>query len=170
MFASIYGLKRLSMGDAIRSVLENQPDTELALDIKGLLVKGLAVPDELAIRCLEVALMDLPCNTTGVVLDGYPATEQQAVLLQACSIIPIKIFELEIPMKEILNRGQLDKKESKRPYPVHDSAQILTVKNSNYKQGIQHIKEYYMMQHQNWCEVDATRSKWWVSNKILEEV
>lgn len=170
MFASIYGLQRLSMGDAIRSVLDNQPDTELALDIKSLLVKGLAVPDELAVRCLEVTLMDLTCNTTGVVLDGYPATEQQAILLQACSIIPIKIFELEIPMKEILNRGQLEKKESKRPYPVHDSAQILTVKNSNYKQEIQRIKEYYMLQHQNWCEVDATRSKWWVANKIREEV
>ncbi|XP_077343259.1 adenylate kinase 9 isoform X2 [Lithobates pipiens] len=170
MFASIYGLQRLSMGNAIRSVLDNQPDTELALDIKSLLVKGLTVPDELAVRCLEVTLMDLTCNTTGVVLDGYPATEQQAILLQACSIIPIKIFELEIPMKEILNRGQLEKKESKRPYPVHDSAQILTVKNSNYKQEIQCIKEYYMLQHQNWCEVDATRSKWWVANKIREEV
>ncbi|XP_018429496.1 PREDICTED: adenylate kinase 9 [Nanorana parkeri] len=170
MFASTYGLQRLSMGDAIRSVLENQPDTELASDIKSLLVKGLAVPDELAIKCLEVALMDPTCNTTGVVLDGYPATEQQAVLLQACSIIPIKIFELEIQMREILYRGQLDKKESKRPYPVHDSAQILTVRNSNYKQEIQRIKEYYVMQHQNWCEVDATRSKWWVSNQIVEEV
>ncbi|KAM5165186.1 adenylate kinase 9 [Mantella aurantiaca] len=170
MFASVYGLQRLSMGDAIRSVLENQPDTELALDIKSLLVKGLIVPDELAIRCLEVALMDLTCNTTGVVLDGYPATEQQAVLLQACSIIPIKIFELEIPMNEVLNRGQRDKKESKRPYPLHDSSQILSVKNTNYKQEIHHIKEYYVMQHQNWCEVDATRSKWWVANKILEEV
>ncbi|XP_072264855.1 adenylate kinase 9 isoform X2 [Pyxicephalus adspersus] len=170
MFAKIYGVQRLSMGDAIRSVLENQPDTELASDIKSLLVKGLVVPDELGIRCLEVALMDLTCNTSGVVLDGYPATEQQAILLQACSIIPIKIFELEIPMKDILNRGQLDKKESKRPYPAHDSAQILTVQNSNYKQEIQHIREYFMMQHQNWCQVDATRSKWWVANKILEEV
>ncbi|KAM9316639.1 adenylate kinase 9 [Gastrophryne carolinensis] len=170
MFASHYGLKRLSIGDAIRSVLENQPSTQLALDIKGHLVKGLVVPDELAIRCLEVELMDVACNTTGVVLDGYPATKQQADLLEACSIIPIKIFELEMPMKEILNRGQQDKKETKRPYPVHDSAQILAIQNSSYKQELHRIKEYYIIQHHNWCEVDATRSKWWVSYKIIEEV
>ncbi|XP_056422277.1 adenylate kinase 9 isoform X3 [Hyla sarda] len=171
MFTRIYGLQRLSLGDAIRSVLENQPNTELELNIKSHLEKGLVVPDDLAIRCLEIAMMDLTCNTTGVVLDGYPATKQQADLLEACSIIPIKIFELELPVKEVLKRGLQDKKDAKsRNYPVHDSAQILTVRNSNYKQEINRIKDYYVTQHQNWCEVDAMRSKWWVSNKIIEEV
>ncbi|XP_075059003.1 adenylate kinase 9 isoform X2 [Mixophyes fleayi] len=171
MFTSVYGLQRLSMGDAIRFVLENQPDTEVALQIKNHLVKGLVVPDELAIKCLEVAMMDITCNTTGVVLDGFPATKQQADLLEACSIIPIKIFELEIPMQEVLKRGILDKKDTKRMlYPAHDSAQILAVRNSNYKQEVQRIKKYYKMQHKNWREVDAMHSKWWVSNKIIEEV
>ncbi|XP_069830926.1 adenylate kinase 9 [Dendropsophus ebraccatus] len=171
MFTSMYGLQRLSIGDAIRSVLENQPNTELALDIKCHLEKGNVVPDDLAIRCLEIAMMDLTCNTTGVVFDGYPATKQQADLLKACSIIPIKIFELELPLKDVLERGLQDKKDAKsRQYPVHDSAQILTVRNSNYKQEINRIKDYYVTQHQNWCEVDAIRSKWWVSNKIIEEV
>ncbi|XP_063773183.1 adenylate kinase 9 isoform X2 [Pseudophryne corroboree] len=171
MFTSIYGLQRLSMGDAIRFMLENQPDTELALEIKNYLVKGLVVPDELAIKCLEVAMMDITCNTTGVVLDGYPATKQQADLLEAYSIIPIKIFELEISMQEVLKRGLLDKKDTKSmPYPAHDSAQILAVRNSNYKQEVQRIKKYYGLQHQNWCEIDAMHSKWWVSNKIIKEV
>ncbi|XP_075718379.1 adenylate kinase 9 isoform X2 [Rhinoderma darwinii] len=171
MFTRVYGLQCLSVGDAIRSVLENQPNTELSLDIKNHLEKGLVVPDDLAIRCLEISMMDLTCNTTGVVFDGYPATKQQADLLEACSIIPIKIFELELPVKEVLKRGLQDKKEAtSRPYPVHDSSQILTVRNSNYKQEINCIKDYYVKQHQNWCEVGAMRSKWWVSNKIIEEV
>ncbi|XP_075124277.1 adenylate kinase 9 [Leptodactylus fuscus] len=171
IFTSMYGLQRLSIGGAIRAMLENQPNTELALEIKSHLEKGLVVPDDLAIKCLEIALMDLTCTTTGVVFDGYPATKKQADLLETCSIIPIKIFELELPAKEVLRRGLQDKKEAKsRPHPVHDSAQILTVRNSNYKQEINRIKDYYVTQHQNWCEVDAMRSKWWVSNKIMEEV
>ncbi|KAM4041197.1 adenylate kinase 9 isoform 2-T2 [Anomaloglossus baeobatrachus] len=171
MFTRLYGLQRLSMGDAIRSVLENQPNTELALDIKSHLETGKVVPDDMAIRCLEIAMMDLTCNTTGVVFDGYPTTKRQVDLLEACSIIPIKIFELELPVKEVLKRELQDKKDAKsRPYPLHDSAQILTVRNSNYKQEINHFKEYYVTQHQNWCEVDAMRSKWWVSNRIIEEV
>ncbi|XP_073432131.1 adenylate kinase 9 isoform X2 [Dendrobates tinctorius] len=171
MFTRIYGLQRLSMGDAIRSVLENQPNTELALDIKSHLEKGKVVPDDMAIRCLEIAMMDLTCNTTGVVFDGYPVTKRQVDLLEACSIIPIKMFELELPVKEVLKRGLQDKKDAKsRPYPLHDSTQILMLRNSNYKQEINHFKEYYVTAHQNWCGVDAMCSKWSVSSRIIQEV
>uniref|UniRef100_A0A8C5WHZ4 Adenylate kinase 9 n=1 Tax=Leptobrachium leishanense TaxID=445787 RepID=A0A8C5WHZ4_9ANUR len=170
LFASVYGLQRLSIGDAIRSVLENQMDTDLALEIKNHLVKGLIVPDELAIKCLEVAMMDLTCVTAGIILDGYPATKQQVALLEASYIIPVKIFELQLSMKEVLKRALTDQTNAKRPYPVHDSAQILAVKNSSYKQNVHQIKEYYATVHQNWCEVDAMRSKWWISNKITREV
>ncbi|XP_053568148.1 adenylate kinase 9 [Bombina bombina] len=170
MVANVYGLQRLSIGDAIRSVLENQPQTELATDINRFILKGLVVPDELAVKCLEVALMDLKCITTGVVLDGYPATKQQVDLMEACSVIPIKIFELQLDMKEVLKRGLMDKKNSKRTYPEHNSAQILAVRNSCYKQQIHLIKEHYTKLHQNWCEIDSMHSKWWVVNKVIGEI
>ncbi|KAE8602715.1 hypothetical protein XENTR_v10014094 [Xenopus tropicalis] len=170
MFTSLYGLKRLSIGDAIRSVLENQPNTELATELNSILRKGLVLPDDLSVKCLEVALMDLTSNTNGVVFDGFPVTKHQVDLLEACSIIPIKIFELQAPIKEVLKRGLEDKKNSNRPYPVHDSAQILVVRNSCYKQEVILTKEHYSKLHQNWCEVDSLRSKWWVSNKITGEV
>ncbi|XP_076189503.1 adenylate kinase 9 isoform X2 [Aptenodytes patagonicus] len=121
-FASVYGLLRLSMGDAIRLVLNNQPESELALRIKWHLHKGLTVPDELAIQALDVALMNHVCNTTGP------------------------------------------------PYPEHDSSQILAIKNSCYKQHIDAIRTYYKKEHQNWCVIDAFQSKWWIWNKVLQEV
>ncbi|KAG8444676.1 hypothetical protein GDO86_009735 [Hymenochirus boettgeri] len=168
--ASVYGLKRLSMGDAIRFVLQNQENTELATELNGILRKGLEVPDNLSLKCLEVALMDLACNTVGVVLDGYPTTKHQVYLLEASIIIPIKIFELQTPIKDVLKRGIEDRRNFSRHHPLHDSAQILPVRNSCYKQEIGSIKEYYLAQHQNWCEVDAMKNKWWVATKIIEEV
>lgn len=53
------------MGDAIRMVLNNQPETELALILKWHLQKGLTAPDELAVRALDISLMDTVCNTSG---------------------------------------------------------------------------------------------------------
>lgn len=61
----MYGLRRLSMGDAIRLVLNNQPESELGLQLKWHLHRGLTVPDELAIQALDVALMDRVCATIG---------------------------------------------------------------------------------------------------------
>ncbi|KAM6084508.1 adenylate kinase 9 [Theristicus caerulescens] len=170
-FASVYGLLRLSMGDAIRLVLNNQPETELALTLKWHLHKGLTVPDELAIQALDVALMNHVCNTTGVVIDGYPVTRKQVNLLESAKIIPVKIFELEMDAKEVFRRALLDKESTNRPpYPEHDSSQILAIKNSCYKQHIDAIRTYYKKEHQNWCVIDAFQSKWWIWNKVLQEV
>nr|XP_009488876.1 PREDICTED: adenylate kinase 9-like [Pelecanus crispus] len=113
-FASVYGLLRLSMGDAIRLVLNNQPESELALLLKWHLHKGLTVPDELAIQALDVALMNHVCNTTGVVIDGYPVTRKQVILLESAKIIPVKIFELEMDAKEVFRRALLDKESMNR--------------------------------------------------------
>jgi len=56
------------------------------------------------------------------------------------------------------------------PYPEHDSSQILAIKNSCYRQHIDAIRTYYKQEHQNWCVIDAFRSKWWIWNKVLQEV
>lgn len=56
------------------------------------------------------------------------------------------------------------------PYPEHDSSQILAIKNSCYKQHIDAIRTYYKKEHQNWCVIDAFQSKWWIWNKVLQEV
>ncbi|XP_026522287.1 adenylate kinase 9 [Notechis scutatus] len=169
-FAETYGLLRLSMGDAIRSILNNQPETELALVLKWHLHKGLTAPDELALRALDIALMDTVCNTSGVVLDGYPVTKKQADLLEEMKIIPIKIFELDIDIKEVLRRALLDKQSPNRPpYPLHDSSHIISLKNSCYRAQTDEIRPFYEEQHQNWYVLDGSHSKWWIWNKILLE-
>ncbi len=64
-FEAEYGVMRLSIGEAVRRVLMEQPKTELADTINNHLKKGLTVPDDLAVACLEVALMDMTAQTRG---------------------------------------------------------------------------------------------------------
>ncbi|KAI4567298.1 hypothetical protein MJG53_008876 [Ovis ammon polii x Ovis aries] len=169
--SSEYGLKRLSIGDALRYVLNNQPDTELALMLNWHLHKGMTAPDELAIQALELSLMGSVCNTAGVVIDGYPVTKYQVSLLEARSIIPMIIFELDVPSKEIFRRLLLEKKkESSLPYPLHNSSQIIAVKNSRYRKNIGEIRQYYEVQHQNWYVIDGFHSKWWIWNEVIKKV
>lgn len=63
--ASDYGFLRLSLGDAIRFVINNQPESELAFEVQSHLFQGLTVPDELAIQALDVALLNHVDNATG---------------------------------------------------------------------------------------------------------
>ncbi|XP_038656937.1 adenylate kinase 9 [Scyliorhinus canicula] len=169
-FAREFGLQRISAGDVVRTVLLTQKKTELAVHINEHLKKGLIVPDVFVTKCLEVVLMDIVCSTRGFILDGYPVTRQQIGLMSNCKIIPVKIIELQTDIKEILKRGLIDKKSPDRVYPLHDSSQILTVRNSSYTHEISAIWEYYYLQHQNWHIIYGHHSKWWVWEKVLEIV
>ena len=64
-FAEDYGMVRLSMGEALRTVLDTQPNTTLTREILSFLKRGLPVPDDLAIQALQVAMMDMRCQTRG---------------------------------------------------------------------------------------------------------
>ena len=64
-FVDEYGVVRLSVGEAIRNILEFQSNTDLAMRMQSHIKKGLTVPDELLVQAIEVALMDMRCQTRG---------------------------------------------------------------------------------------------------------
>ncbi|XP_021097664.1 adenylate kinase 9 isoform X2 [Heterocephalus glaber] len=169
--ASEYGLKHLSVGEALRSVLSHHPETELALMLNWHLHKGMTVPDELTVQALDLSLMDSACSTAGVIIDGYPVTTHQMDLLETRSIIPMIVFELEVPSEEIFRRLLLEKRnELSLPYPLHNSAQIIAIKNAVYHKNIGTIRQYYQEQHQNWYVIDGFHSKWWVWNEVIKTI
>ena len=52
-----------------------------------------------------------------------------------------------------------------RTLSLHDSSPILDVKLSCYKRQIDVVREHYSKQHRNWHVLDASRSKWWLSEQ-----
>ncbi|XP_050927825.1 LOW QUALITY PROTEIN: adenylate kinase 9 [Lates calcarifer] len=170
MFAQKYGLVRLSIGGVMRMVLNTQGHTDLAVQMTKYLSQGLVVPDELAIQCLEVALMSSVCSTRGYVLDGFPMTLKQTELMGSRSIIPMIVAELQLDTVEVLKRGLVDKIKPNKPHPMHDSSEILHIRNSCYKQEVEQVRKYFQQQYQNWILLDGLKSKWWIWNSIIKEV
>ncbi|KAM9354982.1 adenylate kinase 9 [Pholidichthys leucotaenia] len=170
MFARKYGLVRLSIGGVMRTVLSTQEHTELAIQMKKYLSQGLVVPDELAIQCLQVALMSSDCIIKGYILDGFPMTLKQAEMMESRSIIPMIVVELKLDTVEVLRRGLIDKMRPNKPYLMHDSSEILHISNSCYKKEVEHVKSHFQHQYQNWLTLDGSKSKWWIWDSIKKEV
>ncbi len=79
ILANDYKIPHISTGDIFRNEIKNE--TELGLQIKELIANGQLVSDELTIKIVENRLLEPDCEN-GVVLDGFPRTEAQAIALE----------------------------------------------------------------------------------------
>ncbi|XP_014663121.1 PREDICTED: adenylate kinase 9-like [Priapulus caudatus] len=167
-FAEEYGLVRVSVGDAMRHVLEVLPKSDLAINLREHLCQGLTAPDELAVQALEVMLTGSRCQSHGWILDGYPLTHQQIGLLTERSIIPVKVLALMVEPREAMARGAKDRNSANRMLPLHDSAKILAMRIVESQKQLSSVQSWYQEEHNNWEAIDGERSKWWVWRHAVE--
>ena len=70
---------QVSTGDIFRENISN--GTELGIEANKYISKGALVPDEITISMVEKRLEELK-NEKGIILDGFPRTEAQAIALE----------------------------------------------------------------------------------------
>ena len=79
MIAEKYQIPHISTGDIFRANIKN--GTELGKEAKSYMDKGLLVPDELTVKILLDRVSNKDCEK-GYVLDGFPRTIPQALVLE----------------------------------------------------------------------------------------
>lgn len=105
MIAAKYGVPHVSTGDIFRANIKN--GTQLGMEAKQYMDKGLLVPDELTVRILLDRVAQEDCKN-GYVLDGFPRTIPQAeVLDNALTELGDKIdyaINVDVPDENIIRR------------------------------------------------------------------
>jgi adenylate kinase len=99
LLAARFGLVHLATGDLLRTI--SQADTALGHRVGDLLQRGEYVPDELVTQ-LVVERMD----DHDILLDGYPRTLTQAETLEQRAISIHRVFVLDVPEQELINRAE----------------------------------------------------------------
>lgn len=98
-------LAHISTGDLFRENLKNE--TELGKEAKSYMDKGELVPDEITVKMLEKR-MENPDVENGAILDGFPRTTNQAVVLDKLLASKGKkvdmALNIEVPFDEIIER------------------------------------------------------------------
>lgn len=105
MIAAKYSVPHVSTGDIFRANIKN--GTQLGMEAKQYMDKGLLVPDELTVRILLDRVAQEDCKN-GYVLDGFPRTIPQAeVLDNALAQLGDKIdyaINVDVPDENIIRR------------------------------------------------------------------
>lgn len=99
------GIKQVSTGDIFRKATKEK--TELGMKVSEYMEKGMLVPDDIVIKVVEERLNE-PDLKEGVILDGFPRTEEQAVKLEEMLAKHNKQVDMAInlttPEEEIIER------------------------------------------------------------------
>lgn len=116
-----YGFPRISTGDLLR--LEVKKGTELGKMVADIMKSGQLVADELVLRVIRDRIDDPDCRA-GYVLDGYPRTLNQALLLEKIDDgRPETALEIMISEETVMERlsGRRVCPECGAVYNVHNN-------------------------------------------------
>ena len=118
------GLVHLATGDLFRQTQEQE--TELALQAKSYMEKGVLVPDEITVR-MVLERMSAPDCESGVIFDGFPRSLKQAealdkALAEQGKAIGKAVY-IEVAEKELLERvgGRRICRQCQAPYHAVNS-------------------------------------------------
>lgn len=124
MVARELNMVHIASGDLLRQASEQE--TELAIQAKSYMEKGMLVPDPISIRMVLERVSALDCEA-GVILDGFPRNLQQAealdkALAQQAKAVD-KVVYIKVPEEELLRRlsGRWICRQCQAPYHTLNS-------------------------------------------------
>lgn len=104
-----YGFPIVASGDILRSEVDNR--TKIGKQVAHFIDSGELVPDPLITSLIEKKLTALQ-DASSIIIDGYPRTLNQAVVLDHLLTSKPCVFYLDIPketlMERLLARGRSD--------------------------------------------------------------
>ena len=164
-----FNVNHISTGDIFRSEIGN--GTELGLEAKSYMDKGLLVPDELVNNMVKSYLDKLEDKKNGFLLDGYPRTLEQAKAFDALAgdgaLSIDKLIAMDIPFDVLAGRitgrrlckecGEIYHLQSKPPMVEgkcdvcggdlyqrkDDTVESLTVRLDEYSKQTAPVLDYY---------------------------
>lgn len=118
------GLAHIASGDLFREALEK--GSELGLQAKSYMEKGVLVPDEITVRMILERVAAADCKP-GFILDGFPRSLEQAealdkALTEKGEAIDSAVY-IEVSPEELLRRlsGRWLCRQCQAPYNIHSS-------------------------------------------------
>lgn len=139
-----YGLKQLSTGDMLRAEVEKGSD--LGLQAKEIMDRGELVSDEIVIGMIAARVDSKACKK-GVIFDGFPRTQAQAVALDQMLKARGKkidiVLELQVDDSALVGRIEKRAKEEGRS---DDTVEALKNRLAQYRSYSAEVLPYYRKQ------------------------
>eukprot|EP00913_Durusdinium_trenchii_P011262 g10575.t1 len=131
--------------------------------------QGKRVPDDLVIQALRFRLLSPDVLQRGWVLDDFPCTRAQAEGLAALGIVPHRVFMLLAPEAAIFGRAAELKKSPVEGQELQQELALQRERLDAFHSLSPALRVFYASIFDNLRDIDASRSKWAIFDRALEE-
>ncbi|KAH6571770.1 hypothetical protein BASA50_001642 [Batrachochytrium salamandrivorans] len=130
-------ITHITVPSAIQAIIDGEEVTSLYDNLKLALESGSPIPDELVIEAILLITSRTISSGRGWVLDGFPETNEQAIILEQRGLLPQLILELTIDRHELNGRLKSDiaQNASQSKWAIKDAA-FVAVKERLKKQRV----------------------------------
>lgn len=144
-----YNLVHLSSGELFRE--EVRKGTKLGYQLASYMIKGLLVPDNIALKKIYKAAVHYR-DSAGIIFDGFPRTVYQAEMLDRFlnkKNIPVNIvFFMMVDEEELISRMMGRAEDSGR---LDDNEEVILRRMKVYAKQTRPLIEYYQKQDKLSC-------------------
>lgn len=163
-----FGVLPISMGIAIRHVLDKMPWSELANQMQKSLTQGETLSLDVIVNAIQIVAMDYRALTYGFVLDGLPKNSAEMKLLTNLGLNPLVIFCMSNTSKildNVKNEIYFDILKTNPPYSVPFIENRLL--NWGEEEVINYVKDLILKTY----SLDSNKTKWecWIETKKIVE-
>lgn len=184
-----FNIPQVATGDLFRDHIRRQ--TELGVKVKSLIDKGQLVPDDLVADLVFDRMSKEDCSS-GLLLDGFPRTKQQAEMLddRILGTHELIVIYFRVPLSSLIQRitGRLSCKQCGRIFhktydpPLiegvcacghilfqrsDDTEEVVKKRLEVYQTETQPVIDHYRKQEEVFFEIDGSASKEEVLQQIL---
>ncbi|CAK9102928.1 Adenylate kinase 9 (AK 9) (Adenylate kinase domain-containing protein 1) (Adenylate kinase domain-containing protein 2), partial [Durusdinium trenchii] len=163
------GAVYISMSEALTDLMFESVPSQLSKDISQTLQQGKRVPDDLVIQALRFRLLSPDVLQRGWVLDDFPCTRAQAEGLAALGIVPHRVFMLLAPEAAIFGRAAELKKSPVEGQELQQELALQRERLDAFHSLSPALRVFYASIFDNLRDIDASRSKWAIFDRALEE-
>lgn len=143
----------------------------LSRELRSLLRKGGAVPDEMIVQVLRQRITAPDVVRCGWVLDDFPLTVQQAKMLEQSGIVPHRLLTINVPEGLVYSRARtLGEQGAETDADLVQREPLLQRQRLDavLRNGPR-LRSFYGLTYDNVCDIDGSRSAWAMYDHALRE-
>ena len=162
--SEVTGAVHIEMEDIVESFVDKDSSfaEKVAAKLRG---SGRDLDDLLLVQLIQKRVEQADCASRGWILEGFPQTRSQAIIMAKKSLLPANVIMLNVPIEEVYKRS------ASLVNDEFGANRIILKRRLDYAQkNMPQMVYFFQKFYNNVCSIDGLKSKWFMQDVSVRAI